>query len=668
MKNYQYIFTHAPSTNLTLEYNPLNWADINVEFVRSERYHSILRNSIIEVELPFDGKAYIDTIYSAYGIDTDIGLTINLLDKSDFSYSELYVGIVDLSEWTSRRDTTSVKIIDSSVMAKFVSRDEIDVPINRLDDLDGDTLPVYSYLNGVQVTGVDIEEHINLIFDTPQVNPTTSTTNTIEEAPTIEEIEWNESNRDYANSSGAAEELEYTVGVKINWDVVFPGTPTNLDIIARISRNGSQEDILTVNLRESGAQAGDDEIVFDNTYSIPDGAYLGRMTLEIIAEAGITGDVWLSDGSLDIGKLTDAHPDTFISSPLLHELGAKLLEIITGVSDPLNAPLLGRTDSTPRTYGSDGDYSLLSVDSGYMLRGFTFTTNPLTTNFADYFKSIDALFNLGFWYDGTDFVIAAKEDFYKTSEIISLGEVEGLETTIAGDEYFNSIKCGYRDKLSYEEVNGNQNFNVPMEFANGGKRIPNTLDIQSVYHGDDYGIELSRQAKKSISFSEDTNYDDQIFFIWLKRDSGLVSVPGSDFAAVTGVYTPDTRLNLHITPKRNLLRHLNHLPVPLFISGGDTMYMNKQYELGLTTQISGDPVITEKDDLTTYDEPLFYPEIYNFTAPLTDAHTQQLRTDPHGYVSFDNLGVTLSGFILEVSTEPFMRKGNWTLIKRNPNR
>jgi hypothetical protein len=96
--------------------------------------------------------------------------------------------------------------------------------------------------------------------------------------------------------------------------------------------------------------------------------------------------------------------------------------------------------------------------------------------------------------------------------------------------------------------------------------------------------------------------------------------------------------------------------------------MNKQYELDLATQISGDPVITEKDDLTSYDEPLFYPEIYNFTAPLTDTIVQQLRTDPHGYVSFENLGVTLSGFILEVSTEPFMRKGNWTLIKRNPNR
>lgn len=629
-------------------------------------YHSVLRSSIIEAELPFDGKEYIDTIYSTYGIDTDIGITIQVLDKYNRTYSDMYAGIVDLSEWVSRRDTTSIKIIDSSVMAKFISRDEVQIPINRSEDLDGDAVSSYTYLRSVDVTGVDIEEHINLLFDTSVVNPVTASTPTTEETPTVEEIEWNEGNRDYANSSGDTEELDYTVGFTLNWDINIPSGTIAMTV--KISRNGIDEDMLIVPIITSGDHAGDQSEVWENTYSIPNGAYLGRMTLFISADVGITGSVWVSDGDLEIIKVTAGTATSSVISPLLHELGAKLLEITTGLSDPLNAPLFGRTDSEPRTYGSDGDYSLVSVDSGDMLRGYAFGTKPLTTSFADYFKSVDALFNLGMWYDGTEFVIADKADFYKPTKIITLGEVEGLEVSISQEDYFNRILCGYRDKLTYEEVNGNQNFNVATEFANDGKRIPNVLDIQSIYHGDDYGIELSRKSTKKTSFSEDTKYDEQIFFIWLKRDSGFVSVSGSDFAAVTGVYTPDTRLNLNITPKRNLLRHLNHLPIPLFISDGDTMYMNKQYELDLTTQISGDPVITEKDDITTYDEPLYYPEVYNFTAPLTDAHIAQLQTDPHGYVEFDNLGVTLSGWILEVSTEPFMRKGNWTLIRRNPNR
>ena len=78
----------------------------------------------------------------------------------------------------------------------------------------------------------------------------------------------------------------------------------------------------------------------------------------------------------------------------------------------------------------------------------------------------------------------------------------------------------------------------------------------------------------------------------------------------------------------------------------------------------------EREDISYSDleEPLYYPELYNFTAKLTMEIILQLFSDPHGYVEFDYLGVTYSGYILEVSTEPFNKKGNWTLIKRNPNR
>jgi len=162
-----------------------------------------------------------------------------------------------------------------------------------------------------------------------------------------------------------------------------------------------------------------------------------------------------------------------------------------------------------------------------------------------------------------------------------------------------------------------------------------------------------------------------------QRDvSDYVTLQGYDnFTVITGVYTPSTRLNLDITPKRNLLRHLNQLSIPLFVAGGYTNFMKLQTDLDLATQKSGDPLIFEQDDLTyivlratDLEEPLYYPEIYNFTSELSIDNILQLISDPHGYVEFDYLGVTYSGYILEVSSEPFNRRGNWTLLKRNPNR
>ena len=127
MKNYQYILTHS-SGNLTLEYNPINWDVFNIVYRRSGRYHSVLRSQVLDVEFPFDGKEYVDDIYDTYGIDTEIGCEIKYLNKLSMAYVTLYTGIIDLSVWASMRDTTTVKIIDSSVMAKFASRDEIQVP------------------------------------------------------------------------------------------------------------------------------------------------------------------------------------------------------------------------------------------------------------------------------------------------------------------------------------------------------------------------------------------------------------------------------------------------------------------------------------------------------------------------------------------------------------
>jgi hypothetical protein len=704
VKNYQYILTHS-SGNLTLEYNPINWDVFNIVYRRSGRYHSVLRSQVLDVEFPFDGKEYVDDIYDTYGIDTEIGCEIKYLNKLSMAYVTLYTGIIDLSVWASMRDTTTVKIIDSSVMAKFASRDEIQVPINRAADLDGDAVASYTYLDQFTIQGVDIEQKaeysninneivpnaISLVaisqtdnygvdnsgFDINEIGAdATLPAETIASIPSTDEDI-------YTNGTGSVIDVRFRIITAVSGRIdIEAAAGWTSDILVKTGKNGATT---AININDSGS--GDDNFSVSGIYdsgwitetlsTIPD-------TIEIYHQWTVTGTIG-DDFTPDLDtplkftpifiavyEITDGFASTPIDLPPVHEVGAKLLEIITGVSDPLNAPILGRTDSEPRTYVADGDYSLMAVASGENLRRFDFDDKPLTTSFWDYFKSIDALRNLGCWYDGTEFIIAEKEDFYSVSEIIVLDEVADLEISVAKDKYFNKVICGYKDELSYEDVNGNQTFTVPMEYSNDGQRIDGKLDIQSVFHADDYGIELARASSSSSTYSDDVDQDEQIFFIWSERDGPYyISVPGSDLNAVTGLYAPDTRLNLHLTSKRNLLQHLNQLSIPLFKSSGDTNYMTKQFELALSTQIGGgDPVIAEKDDLAYADleEPLYYPELYNFTAELTNDHITQLQSDPHGYVSFDYLGVTYSGYIVEVSTEPFNKRGNWTLLRRNPDR
>ncbi len=699
MKNFLYILTHA-SGDLTPTYSPLNWDKFNIVFKRSKKYHSILRRQILDSDFPLDGKAYIDNIYNTFGIDTVISIDLQYLDKQTLNYSTLFQGIIDLSEWSSLRDTTSVKIIDSDVMAKFAARDQLKIPINRLVDLDGDNIgPGFvPLLNTMTVEGVtaelkaQYENTSNAIAITAQKDgndPPWTEYYGITAAP----YDFNEigakatlpavslpgaSGPIYENTTGSSITVRYRFTVKVIGDVEVVGTMLWSWRIRCFVDTGVPNAIIDIQDTGSGNDSHALDTTFASTWfnaSISPGNTINLYQLweGLITGPGtdtVTPTFNFEPTLVEVVEVFTAEADTDVQMPLLHELGAKLLATITGESDPLDAPLLGRTDSTPRDYVSDGDHSLNGVASGFMLRGFP--GKPLTTSFADFFKSIDGLFNLGFWHNGTDFTISDKADFYKVSEIISLGEVQELEISVASDEYFNTVLAGYSKDVSYEEVNGAQAFNTPFEFVNDGKRIQNSLDIRSKYRGDDYGIEFARQSQYDDSASEDTRYDNEIFFVIGQRAGGDYStLQGLDnFTAISGVYSPDERLNLDITPKRNMLRHANQLSIPLFVSDGDTNYMKSQYDLDLSTTKSGDPAIVETDDLAIgdLDEPLYYPEMYNFKSQLSIANVLQLISDPHGYVTFLYLGVTYSGYIVEVSSEPFNRRGNWTLLKRNPNR
>jgi hypothetical protein len=696
VKNFKYILTHA-SGNLTAEYNPLNWNNFNIMFRRSSKYHSILRSQILDCEFPRDGKSYIDTIYETYGIDTEIGCEIQYLDKSDFSYATLFDGLIDLSEWVSLRDTTSVKIIDNSTLSKFMARDEIAVPINRANDLDGNAVASYTYLEGVYVEGVNIEERALYDDNTNEINITAVQSSNFDTYHGVTGDPWDvntigadavlpavslpgASGVIYTNNTGATQSIRYRIVTAVQGTVTVTGSNAwTWGFQAWVGKNGATNPIF-----ESASGTGSDFRGLTDSY---DSGYIETTlaageTLElyhrwygtVTGGDTITPNIDVNPTLIDVYTVEEGESVEQIDMPMVHELGAKILEIITGQSDPLNAPLLGRTDSEPRTYVSDGDYSLIAVASGLILRSFAFSDYPLKSSFSDFFKSLDAVGNLGLWYDqeNSEFVIAAKEDFYRTDKIITLGEVQELEISIATDHYFNKVLTGYQKEIDYEAANGQQVPNVPGSFANDIQRIEGELDIRSVYRGDDYGIELSRKSKFAETAGEDMNTDNDNFMIYGRRLAGSVytSQGYDDFTTITGVYSPSTRLNLDITPKRNMLRHKNQLSIPLFISNGDTNYMETQYELNLSTQKAAESAINEKDDLAYSDlsEPLYYPEIYNFTADLTIDIILQIISDPHGYVEFDYLGVTYSGYILEVSSEPFNRRGNWTLLKRNPNR
>ena len=671
MKNYKFILGHAESTptSLTLTHSPAGWDKKGLSFVRNETYKSIMRSTTLSLRFVREGRDYIESAYNTSGINALITVTVQVLDKSDMTYDTYYTGILDLSSLVITDIYAECPIIDSDRLSKFKSRDEIEYAIGT------------GYSKNFKIEGVEIKEQLYVTFISSTATTPNDTENAIENTQ-IEEIPWESSTRDYNNTSDDTEDIDYKAECTINWNFTFPTGGGTMDMYAEISENGTYRTIAykQVNSISASTESGSYTAYIEDSYTIPSGGYLGRIRLRIFGTTGTTGSVVLSDGDLYIFRVTPPLADSTIQAIMPDEAIQKLINIITD-DTTFRSSLVGRTDSSNYTYPSDGELSMIGLANGAGIRGFSQSQRPFKTTFKDLFNALYSIRPIGFWYNQelSRWELNDIEDFYKDEEILNLGEVSELEITIDEIDYYNSIIAGYDSELEYESINGIQNFCTKSTYINDVERIDGEYDISTNYRTDDYGIELTRKMYYLNNYSVDVNADEDNFMIYGQRDgSNFQTVQGyDDFTVITGtetsgqnvVYSPATRLNLDLAPKRNLLRHKSLLGVPMYISEGDINFISSQFNFDLGLQKSGETsVIYESDDITDLGEPLYHAIRYVFNNPVSKEIIDQLLTDPHGYVTFTYKGTTYKGHIIEVSTEPYNRSGNWTLIKYNPNR
>src|SRR5690606_19274449 len=73
---------------------------------------------------------------------------------------------------------------------------------------------------------------------------------------------------------------------------------------------------------------------------------------------------------------------------------------------------------------------------------------------------------------------------------------------------------------------------------------------------DPHGGEFCRRKHISIAATEDTRYDNDVFTYMVKEVNGVLKpVTNEDFSTVENITSPETAMNLDITPQRNLLRN-----------------------------------------------------------------------------------------------------------------
>ena len=254
------------------------------------------------------------------------------------------------------------------------------------------------------------------------------------------------------------------------------------------------------------------------------------------------------------------HEPTHAQTILPFELFERLLRVMTGRTDfILESDYFGRTDLG---YAEDGDGAYLGVSNGFWAREFN--DKSLVTSWADAIKSYGVVADVSFDIKvkgAIEYVkLEARTPDYFTNKITQLPNiVDDVKLATSKEFSFSSISIGYeKGGDEYEEAIGLDEFNGKHSYATPISKNKQKLELVSKYRGDMTGFEFARRKPQKNFPTEDTRYDEDVFFLDMKKGDTAILLQRKfedDYTTINNIYSPETATNLRLSPKQLLIKH-----------------------------------------------------------------------------------------------------------------
>jgi hypothetical protein len=350
---------------------------------------------------------------------------------------------------------------------------------------------------------------------------------------------------------------------------------------------------------------------------------------------------------------------------MIHEALKKMCQYYTDQDDCFYSPFFGRVDSVP-AYPEDGPGSLMALTNGSNVRG---RVKTIFANLKDAITALNTIWCISWGFETINGVqkirIDKKEHFFNKDELtLDLGQVDGVRKIVDMRYYYSQVEIGY-PKIDAGQINGIDELNTVRRFKSPLTQAKTKFSIRSPWRASGYEIEALRRLQ---SETKDSKLDDDNFLICMRRD-GINFVPekNEDFLEVTNIFDPSSSYNLRITPAQNFIRHAKIWAAMVLKQANklfEFTYGELNYIAGTRRSDQG-AVVNENGNVdVTGVEPLWYPERYEFVAPLRSDEFKIIRQKPYGFIRFrDNLNVIHEGYILSITHKPEAKKGTFKLLR-----
>jgi len=633
---YRYTLYNTTAGTKILDYAPQEWASDQAFWERSLTYWGIFR-SFSSKELTFikDSATYLKSVFDTDGTEAICTFQVEYYDTSIYQYVIQYSGIVDFSTYkygvTNEGTYIKIQIIDNSFTNTVKTRETTDVNIRKLTDINGNAIIPYTTENKSIIIPERIDTYAaTLIGYVNDVNPITETVyfyfTKREDAAIIDVVDHltdpTTADASFFNPNYASDiSLTYTITGELYGSV---GNTCTL-AFKRYNKDGTlkaTQTIGTVTIVSSPQS-----IYYTGTKSFTSCEIDDHICLEL----SFTGSPTLIDLSADLSTSNTkiVFPDSTVYGYPIHEVFTRILQSITGESLPFYSSLLGRTDSYPVSYSSDGAMALVFIANGLLIRGFDFsdTDVALKANLKNLFDTIHSIYPICLGIETISGVqkVRIEELKYAFDDMYFL-TIEGATNIIeevANDLTFSNIKIGFsKSETAYNEVKGRFEYNAQTEYSTPIATQTNELNKLAPYRGDTNGVVGCLIKNKKLYATDDTNYDNDIFILNFIHSNWHIA-RDENYTTIGGVDNDTNSYNLDYQPARNIRRW------GAFLRGFLEKYVTKILSFQASEKNSGaysqrtdeSAIVYEGTDVNISDltDPFFENIYYSFDCIVTNA-------------------------------------------------
>jgi hypothetical protein len=709
-QRYKYVLlSNNSGERLELSNAPIGWSEQKINIIRDALYFGVLKTISVQFEFVGDGFTFIQKQKLLYGWDASVIMRVYnhkreyvIEGKINYLYSKEYR--------TNRRFV--VDLIQSDFVQKFQSRE--DVKYNVLNNISADRTAItpaetqtatirgkqiefYSeFEDGINGLTAENLHHVVPFKLIKNGSPYVKEVNAIHFDTDVENFYTSE-NAYYVNELTSNQELEVDISMDYTITYSGPALPHKLGpgelppwisemyqiykLVICNADNSIDSTLKTFTRKTSGSFID----AYSDTVTLTPGQYLifvcerwagiysGAPELVVDpmgsgpVEDNVPMDTYQMNTVYNALSMTIVQPSVYsnTTAPVIlpHELFSNLVSQIWGKDGAFYSTLFGRTDIG---YDQDGEEAYLGVTTGEWLRGVPLDETQLATSFRDAFTSYNSEGNLGVLIRGNTLIIEKKDDLFSNEIVADIGEVSDLVITPASEFLFNSIKAGYPSQ-EYEQENGRDEFNTPVQYSNSFQGIKKELNLLSVYYADGYGIEFARRASITTTGTADSRYDGKIFLIDLLLDEGdLISRRQEGINFIDGIFSPETVINARIAPGQNLLRWRKFLNIPLHRKPDKVCYFQSKEKNASLELITDLGETYDGFDISLGSRVYFMPEEKSFKSPLTLANLFPILENPLGLVKYSHKGEKFYDYLYEVDGESEKAKGAWRMLSTRP--